>query len=340
MVLFVPIACLIWLCHSFGWAMLGVFVFGAEWALRSARGVAWWRGAILAACVCAPLALPQAAALAFAHQPLNGDTGDWFHWSAKLQWVVSILRERWKLYDVASLMLLAFLLWHAIRAKRLHFARTLAVPAVLALAAFLVLPRLYAGGAYVDMRLLPYALALGLLAIEVPAGRSARRWAAGGAGFFAMRTIGTTIAFALFAAGQAEALRALPVLPVGAAVLVLVDEPSSGQWSNPRFTHIAGMAIARRRVFTNEQWALPGQQLIRPLHPSAAPLDRDPTQLIFPAAERLIDFDEAIARFDRGTFGYVWTIGFPAERAHARDLRPIWSDGTSVVYRVAHAAPP
>ncbi|MEG3176646.1 hypothetical protein U1872_10430 [Sphingomonas sp. RB3P16] len=334
-VLFVPIACLVWLCHSFGWAMLGLFVFGAEWAMRRDAGQGWIRAALLAGCVCAPLALPQAAAMAFAHQPLSGDTGDWFHWTAKLQWTVSVLRERWESYDLISLILLLSLVWLAIRSPRLGFAKTVAVPAVLGLMAFILLPRLYAGGAYVDMRLLPYALALGLAAIRLPpAGPLAGRFALGGGLFFAMRTLGTTAAFALFASGQAAALRALPALPVGSAVLTLVDEPSSGQWSNRRFTHIAGIAIARRRIFTNEQWALRGQQLIRPLHPSAAPLDRDPSQLVYRPVPEQTDFDQAIASFDRGTFGYVWTIGFPVGRAHARDLTPIWSDAVSAVYRV------
>ncbi len=338
-VVFVPLACLIWLCHSFGWAMLGLFVFGAEWALRTEAGTPRLRAAILAALVCVPLALPQAAAMLFTHAPLTGDTGDWFNLTAKLQWMVSILRERWKLYDVASLMVLAFLLWHAIRSERLTFARTLAVPALLGAAAFVLLPRFYAGGAYVDMRMLPYSLALGLLAIRVPVA-DAPRYAAGAAAFFALRTVTTTAAFALFAAGQAAVLRALPALPEGSAVLVLVDEPSSGAWLNRRFTHIAGMATARRRVFTNEQWALTGQQLIRPLHPGAAPLDRDPSQLVYPPDYKTTDFDQAIARFDRGTFGTVWTIGFPAGRARARDLLPIWSDGASAVYRVAARARP
>ena len=205
--LFVPVACIIWLCHSFGWAMLGLFVFGAEWAIRTDRGASRWRAAILAGLVCVPMALPQAATMLFTHAPLTGDTGDWFNFTAKLQWMVSILRERWKYYDVACLMLLAFVLWHAIRSARITFARTLAVPALLGAVAFVLLPRFYAGGAYVDMRMLPYSLALGLLAIVVPE-REARRWATGATVFFVARMLTTTAAFALFAQGQAAVLRA------------------------------------------------------------------------------------------------------------------------------------
>lgn len=336
-VLFVPISCLIWMCHSFGWAMLGLFVFGAEWAIRTGRAESRLRAAIVSACICAPLALPQLLATVFARQPLSGDTGDWFFWLAKAQWVISILRERWEGYDLASLLVLVLVLWYAIRSKQVSFARSLSIPALLCLAAFILLPRIYAGGAYVDMRILPYALMLGLLAIALPEGRVQNRFAIGATAFFIMRTVGTTVAFLQFAAMQAAELAALPSLPVGAGVLVLVNEPNA-QWANDRLTHLAGIAIARRRVFTNEQWALPGQQLIHPLHPAAAPFDRDPSQLVFSPVPEMTRFDPAIATFDRGTFGYVWTIGFPTGRAKARDVLPIWSNGRSTVYRVVPIA--
>ena len=63
-VAFVPIAGLVWMCHSFGWAMLGLFVLGAEWVIRGARGE---RGlAADRACravACAPMAWPQLLAM-------------------------------------------------------------------------------------------------------------------------------------------------------------------------------------------------------------------------------------------------------------------------------------
>lgn len=336
-VIFVPIAGLVWMCHSFGWAMLGLFLIGAEGAIRRARGESVPRAALLAAITCAPLAWPQLLAMVSGVH-LAGDTGDWFDLPSKAQSIASLLRERWKAYDVACVIVLALLLWGAIRAKQLSFSSLLGVPALLGLGAFVLLPRLYAGGAYVDMRILPYALALGLLAIRIEPGQEAlaNRLALFGAGFFALRLTTSVIAFALFARDQQAELAALPAMPAGAAVLSLVDEPSPASWDNPRLGHLPGIAIARRRIFTNEQWAISGQQVIEPLHPSAAPFDRDPSQLVFPANApyRQTDFDQAITHFDRGTFGYVWTIGFPPGRARAADLAPIWSNGRSTLYRV------
>lgn len=339
--LFAAVAGLVWLCHSFGWAMLGLFALGAEWVIRGERGERGRRRIALTMLGVAPMAWPQLAAM-LAGVTMAGDTGDWFDLSAKAQWVAALLRERWKLYDVGCVIALALMLWTAIRSPRLVFAPLLGAPALLGLAAFVLTPRLFAGGAYVDMRLLPYAVALALLAIRVTDDRAAQRVAAGGAALFALRIVTSTVAFAWFAQDQQRELAAVAHIPSGAAVLSLVAEPSPADWINPRLSHLAGIAVARRRAFTNEQWAIAGQQLVAPRHPAAAPLDRDPSQLVYPRGEPYAqtDFDQAIARFDRGTFGYVWTIGFPPGRAHALDLTPIWSNEDSALYRVTRAAPP
>ncbi|WP_174292607.1 hypothetical protein [Sphingomonas bacterium] len=338
--LFAPIAAVTWLAHSFGWAMLGLFVLAAEWQLARADGLGVWRAGRHAALFCLPMALPLAARLAGGQRA--GDTGDWFNLLAKAQWVVSLLRDHWQWWDLAGVALIACTLWAAIRSPRLRFVPVLGVPALAGIAAFLCLPRLADGGAYVDMRMLPASVALALLAVEVrpDSDRLERRLALTASAFVAARTVATTLSFLLYAQDQAMVLRALPSLPQGSGTLVLVDQPGA-PWSPSRLAHIAGIATARRRVFTNEQWAIPGQQPIRPLHPSAAPLDRDPSQLVYPedASYRTTDLDAAIARFDRCTFSRVWTIGFPVGRVSAPDLRPIWADPRSAVYAVRAPLP-
>ena len=334
---FVPISCLIFVCHSFGWAMLGLFVFGAEWAIQRKAGRSVAGAGIRAALMCVPMALPLALMVLGGPDHLAGGTGDWFDVRLKLFWIGSLLRERWQVYDVLCAMLLYAVIALALRSHRLSLAPVLAVPALLGAIAFVLLPAFYAGGSMVDMRVLPATVALALLAIDAPASgdRWEKRVAGLAAAFFVIRMATTTLAFVLFAQGQTAALRAIDAMPQGASVLVLVNEPAADNWTNPRLGHIAGLAIARRRIFTNEQWALAGQQLVRPLHPSAAPFDRDPSQLIYPATvPGSMSLGQAIATFDRRTFGYVWTIGFPTGAACAADLQVIWFNASSTLYRV------
>lgn len=334
---FVPISCLIFVCHSFGWAMLGLFVFGAEWAIGRKAGRSVAGAGVRAGLMCAPMALPLVLLVLGGPDHLTGGTGDWFDVRLKLFWVGSLLRERWQVYDVLCAMLLYAVIALALRSRRLSLAPVLAVPALLGAVAFVLLPAFYAGGSMVDMRVLPTMVALALLAIQVSPGddRLEARIARLAAIFFAIRLATTTLAFVLFAQSQMAALRAIDAMPRGASVLVLVDEPAADNWTNPRLGHIAGLAIARRRIFTNEQWALAGQQLVRPLHPSAAPFDRDPSQLIYPGTvPGSMSLRQAIATFDRRTFGYVWTVGFPSGPACAADLRVIWSNASSTLYQV------
>jgi hypothetical protein len=339
--LFAPLACLIWLCHSFGWAMTGLFVLGAELVLRRRAGERWPRAAILAGLMVLPMALPLAATVTGLAQPAVGDTGDWFDMPLKLIWLLSVLREHWLPYDLACAAGLLTLVALALRSPRLRLDPLLGVPALLGFTVFLLLPRVFEGGAYVDMRILPATLALAVLAIRVERDWRGARWLAVTAGaFFVMRLVTTTIVFAQAANAQTRELAALDALPIGSAVLVLEAEPARTDWAVPRDTHLAGIAIARRRVFTNDQWALAGQQLIAPLHPAAAPYDRDPSEIVYPAGAgyQITDFDTAIARFDRGTFDRVWTIGFALGRAHAGDLDLVWGSNRSAVYRVARPA--
>ncbi|WP_298091684.1 hypothetical protein [uncultured Sphingomonas sp.] len=337
-VAFAVFAPLVWLCHSFGWAMLGLFAGMVEWRRRIAAGEPVLPALLRAGAMVAPMASPVLLMLHGHADALSGDTGDWFDWGAKLQWVIALFRERWKAWDVAGLLVMIALLYTGIRSPRLRVSGLLGWPALAGLATFILLPRLFQGGAYVDMRMLAPSLALAILAIAPAAGedRLAARLAGLATMFFVARIAVTTLAFAQLAEAQARPLRAVPVLPIGGTVLTLVNEPPASRWGNDRLTHVAGLAIARRRIFTNQQWALAGQQLVHPRHPRAAPFDRDPSHIVYPPGmvAGSTDFDVAIRTFDRCSFALVWTIGFPPGRAQATDLSPVWSDGASAVYRV------
>jgi len=332
-VLFVPIAFLLWVAHSFGWGMFGLLAFGAEWVRQREAGEG--RGAALVRAVvwCLPLAGP--AALMIGAPPGEGPLWDW---KAKASWFPSLLRERWKWYDVGCAILVFGLLWAAVRDRRFRFDPLTGTAALLCLAAFAVLPRLIVGGAYVDMRMLAPAAALALIAVRVRPGHDRlERWLAlAGAAFFALRTASSTIAFLLFAQTQQAALEAVDHIPRGTGVLVLVNEPCSSQWHSDRLGHIAGIAVARRDVFENGQWALDGQQLLRARHPEADPYRTDPSQLVYPAVceYKTTQFDTAIRDFDRGTFRYVWTLDFPARPALAPDVKLVWANKVSALYAV------
>ena len=222
--------------------------------------------------------------------------------------------------------------------RRLGFSPLLAWPALFCLVAFLVLPRLLLGGAYVDMRMAPATLALALLAIRPPANAPglARLLAVAAIGFFGVRTAATTLSFVDRAAEQQHELGAIAALPRGAAVLALVSRPCGGVWSDRRRDHLPALATVRRDAFVNGLWDIEGQQLLHVRYRRAAPYTGDPSQLVYPAhcAVTGSDFARAVATFPRDAFTHVWTIGFPPGAARAPDLRLVWTNGESALYRV------
>ena len=342
-VAFVPIAFVLWVSHSFGWGMFGLMAAAAELARMRAAGRGW--GAALGTMIlqCLPLLGPVIIMAAQAGYGAGaGAVGlgasDWFNAPIKALWLLSLFRDRWQAFDLLSLVPLVLLLYVVVRSPDWGFSRFLGWPAFACLAAFIVLPRLLMGGAYVDMRIAPAAMILALVAIAPPIATRAERTTALLAVLVgAVRLGSTTLSFAERSAEQQRELAAITAIPRGAAVLSLIARPCGNAWTDLRRDHLPGLAIVRRDVFTNDQWVIAGQQLLSIRHQVAAPYLTDPSQSVYPAQcpGAGSNFKAAIAGFPRAAFTHVWTIGFPPGAAHAADLRVVWTNGRSTLYRVA-----
>ena len=335
--LFVPISVMLWIAHSFGWGMFGLFAFSAEMVRRRDAGASWVQAAVRALPPCAALALPLVLMVTGSGPGDGHGLGIEYDWLAKLMWPGSLLREHWKWYDTACTIVMLCGVWAAVRRRDVAFSRPLAAAAIAGFAAWLVLPYGLLAGAYVDMRMLPFAVAVLIVAIRVrpEAARLAPGIALAATAFFLMRLVTTTVSFLLLAHGQQAALRLVDAIPRGASVLVLVRSDCVG-WDDARLGHIAGLALARRDIFDNSEWHLAGQQLLRSRHPEAGALGNDPSQFVFPpyCTFRPTDFAQAIRSFNRKSFDLVWTVGFPARAALAPDVVRIADDPVSTLYRV------
>jgi len=327
----------VWVAHSAGWGLLGLIAFGADAARQRQAGRGWLPALIGAAIQCLPLALPVLLIILTRDTSGRSAAGDWFHMTTKLVWFLSVLRDRWLVLDVASLYAVLAFLYVGFRHRQLGFGTSLGLPALLCAGSFLLLPRLMMGGAYVDMRMLPAALALALLAIWPPRdARAGHILASLAIAFLAARMAINTLSFATIAAEQQRLIRVVDRIPRGAAVLALVYRPCETPWSGARTDHLPAYAIIRRDAFVNEQWDLAGQQLLTVRYRQAAPYADDPTQIVYPddCAEPGRGFARALARFPRGAFTHVWTIDAPPLPAQARGLRPMSRSGASVLYEV------
>ncbi|MEO5938426.1 MAG: hypothetical protein ABIQ43_05395 [Sphingomonas sp.] len=366
--IFVPISCALWVCHTFGWGVLGVLAFSAEMVREHDRAkqssehrfnpitvggikrwsVAWVRGGVH----CLPLALPLLLMVAWrSGQHVTGETADFFNWRAKFAWLTMILRDRWIAFDIGSSALLALVLAISFRDRNIEYSRNLGLSTLFLILVFVFLPRIVFGSAYADMRLAPFMVAIALIAVRprpfpddanqiARRRRTMARIAALALAFVIVRTAGTTVSYVLFSQRYDRELKALDHVPVGARLISFVGQNCLADWKMSRLEHMPALALERRMAYTNDQWSMAGAQLLTTKYAPARPFAHDPSQITTLTQcprEYWRPIDRSLAKFPRAAFDYVWLISPPPyDPKYTQDLTPIWRDGTSVLFRVNH----
>jgi hypothetical protein len=353
--LFVPLSCVLWVCHTFGWGVLGVLAFSSEMIrqhdLRTraedGTGGHWIESWVRAGLGCVPLALPMLLMVAWrSGDDVTGQTADFFYWRTKIAWVLMALRDRWLWFDVASMAVIYVVLFKALRDPRIGYSRHLGLSTLFLLAVYLLLPRIVFGSAYADMRMAPYLLAIAVIAIRPKPGttfRHATVLAALGLSFFVVRIAATTVSFVQFSRDYDTELAALDHLPVGARVIGFVGHSCFNDWRMSRLEHFPALALERRLAYTDDQWSMAGGQLLTSRYAAAGGYAHDPTQIVTPQKcprEFWRPVDYALARFPRDAFDYVWLIRPPHFNPRFTvGLDPIWrsATGDSMLFRIDHS---
>lgn len=351
--IFVPLSCALWVCHTFGWGVLGVLAFSAEMIrqhdLRKGGpkrpwGLHWVESWVRAGLGCLPLALPMVLMVLWrSGEHVSGQTADWFNWQGKAAWLTMILRDRWQAFDIACAAILFLILFKGARDPKIEYSRNLGLSALFLLAVYILLPRIVFGSAYADMRLAPFMVGIAVIAIRPRPGlslRGAALLAAAGFSFFAVRMAATTVSFWEYDREYQRNLAALDHVPEGARLVSFVGEPCRTVWTMSRLEHLPAMALVRRVAYTNDQWSMAGAQLLTTRYRAAGGFQHDPSELVTAVPcprEWWRPVNRALARFPREAFDYVWMITPPPyDPKLTAGLTPIWRDGTSVLYRIEH----
>ena len=346
--LFVPASCLLWLCHTFGWGVLGVLAFSAEMIRQHDAGQRWFKAWIRAGLGCVPLALPILMMIFWrSGDHVTGQTTDWFDWRAKINWVSMMLRDRWMAFDVASVTVMFMILFKGVRDNRIEYSRNLILSALFLLAVFILLPRIVFGSAYADMRLAPFVVAIALIALRPRNGlsfRGAATFAALGLAFVGARLIGTTVSYWMYAQSYDRTLVALNHVPVGARLISFVGrQRCADEWAYSRLEHVPALALERRLAYTNDQWSMAGAQLLTARYRPAQRFAHDPSEIVTGLrcrGEWWRPLSMALETFPRDAFDYVWLIQPPRfDPALAEGLTPIWRNDHSVLFRIDRKPP-
>jgi hypothetical protein len=250
------------------------------------------------------------------------------------------LRDRWKWFDIASLIVPVLAFLYAIISRKLTLSRNLAFSAIVLAIAFAILPRIVFGSAYADMRLIPYLMAVALLAIRfrgAPDRTTAQVLAVLGLLFFATRTVANTLSLGIAADDQAAKMQAIDGMPRGARVISLVGMPCTEYWPMLRNGHLGAMVVVRREGFSNDQWLLEGVNLLDLKYRAAGYFAADPSQLVRPDGCRDTlhrTIDASLSALPRRDFDYVWLIDAPDyDPASVADMKVVWRGPGSILYQ-------
>lgn len=342
--LFVPISVAVWLCHVFGWGVLGLLVFASEYVRAREKGEGWlasfWHGGL----ACVPLSPPILLMLLWRGGDVSGQTKDFFNWKFKWVYLKSILRNHWMSLDLACAALLGVLVALGLFGVGFRMNRKLGIAALMLIATYILLPRILLGSAYADMRLAPFMVAVAVIAVTP---RIRNRWvlsgiAAAAAAIFVLRIGVSTEHFAENDRVYREQLAALDHVPAGSRVFVLVDLPCLSRWDGTRLDHLGAMAIVRRDAFVNGQWSMPGAQLIGIRYAPAKGYSEDPTQIMRPRrcrSRHARDIAQSVEKFPRFAFDYLWMVNAPgAARPVDPGLQPVWQAPRGALYRIVGTA--
>jgi hypothetical protein len=339
--IFIPVSLVIWLCHTFGWAFLGILCT-ADSLVRAHR-----RGRSHSTIVLAPLRTgwpllaPLVPMLLWRSSATGAGVDGWFDLAQKAGWIIAILRLSWEWTDKLSAGLLVAvpllaLLYILSRGSRIAIDRTLAVAAGLSLAAFVLLPRQIFGSVFADMRLAPYVMILALLCLRENTGK-VRAWPM----LLALAFLGIRLTLTGHVYHQRERdlethLAALQAIPVHARLVTLIQVPCQTEWALPWFSHLGSVALVRKHVFANDQWANSSMNPLTVHFRAAGRFATDDRQLFFPERCGMTPtLAQSLQALPVRAFSHVWVVGAePSGIPQRRDLALVWSSADAAVFTV------
>ena len=338
--LFVPIGFIIWLVHASGWGLLGLMVFGWEFAEARQQGRRYIMAAVRSGLHCAPLITPVLPMLLWsAHtrvhinpllvNPVALKSAFWF---------LMVLDGHPFLDIIAVIMLVLVWLLPRVRNDLGYDPRLTTVGLVLAIA-FMATPCNIIGATYADMRIAPVALMFLLLGLAPKVEtRFVRSLAVFGWLFCAEQTASHTINYFVIAQHQQNQLEALPHLPRSTAIFSLNKVGCAGDVTGDRLDHLSRMAIVRRGDVTNGSWHYPATQTIVPRPEKVADYFDEDGGVIEP--NECLDhpynnMEGAMEALPRNRFRYLWLVGLaPNEWPTKPWLHRIWSNGAGAIFTI------
>ena len=270
--------------------------------------------------------------------PGHGGFNRW-RWDQKAWSFVLTLRDQSLMLDVVTTLLAAIMVLVG-RAMGARWSWPQLLPGLAVFVLFVVIPSDINGSAFVDMRLLPVAAML-LLGLQDWSGAPhdrARFVAILGAMLLGLRLVVTGASFVDYAADYKRQLTALDRVEHGSRVLAFVEHSCvEERWRNSRRDHLASLASHYRQAWVNDNWAVPGLDMLQPRFRPARYFTADPSEFVWSSGcqgGRLRSVDTALKRAPIDMVDYVWLIDTGLPKRPDPRLRIVWQEGRSVLFAV------
>ena len=338
---FVPLASLVYFAHAYGWGILGIGAFAAEWVRWSHKGTGRIEAPLAAGISMWPLLLPllHLVIWGMAYGAGEGFADErWFEFDDKAAVFAIVFRDSWRTVDM--LTALAVLLVLAVVAIRREFAiraSALGLAALFFGIVFMIMPQTLFSSAYADMRMVPVMLAFAILAVDGTSLRARHRLAVAALALGLFKLGVTTITSARWGEAVEERLAVLDGIEDGARIFMLHGPTQClSTWPLRRTTHIGGYPIAERGAFSNDQWELGRASPLQVDYPAAGAYARDPSQLtrIVPCGEVYMPlYRDTLMHFPREAFDYLWMIDAPAPEGYG-EFELVERNGGAALYRI------
>jgi hypothetical protein len=368
-IIFVPLSCAIWIVHAYGWGMLALTVWAVEFVRRRDTDPRVFGAGIRASVDCLPLSMPLIFTFLWRSGTEGHETIGYFGFAQKAYSLAAALRDRWLFWDTLTVAAVVVLIVATIFDKRFELSRKLTLAAGLLGVVFILMPSKVLGSAFADMRLVPFVLILFVSAARIRNldVRQQRILAMLGIGLIVLRFASTTVSYSITDREMSRHLEALDLIPQNARVLSVVGAGCNNEWNMEHHWHVGSLVIERKRGFSNDQWRLPGTQLLHINYPAAGEFEVDPSEVALSKeclVRRLHDIrndrlkprwmsvfrpeiqkpgrsaDAVLREFPRQAFDYVWVVKAPDFDMQAKPgLVPIWRSSNSVLYRIDRSNP-
>lgn len=329
---------LVWIAHIAGWGILLILLACLE--LGALRRSAFDPRALAQAAIrLSPFALPLIPTLLW-RAGGGAASAAIDPWSLEMKglWLRTLFRDESQALDVATgflVYLLILILLGQLLFRRAGASAGLLGAGLLLSLLFLLLPHMLLGSYYADMRLLPAALMLLLVAIVPRSPRLSLAVAAAGLALFAARIAVTAAGWHQRATAIERDLAVLDHVPRGSRIAVMASRSLCWGWTPRGFEHVPSLAIVRRHAFVNSQWDQPGANPMRPIYNRGRDFNAVPSNLLGGPDRRCEGrpLSEVLKILPRDRFDFVWLFEWELP-AGTNWLTPVAAGPNGRLYRV------